>query len=157
MVCVDLSLSLSIYIYRERDIDIHIHIYICMDYTNVCAYISLSLYIYIYIYILLLFLPVSAALMLEGRPRVRSGPLLSRTLRDIIVINVTIIIMTTIHIRCVFIHVCNMCMSYAFRLMNKTPKTTNRLTPSPPIKSFDFRGFDSSKLFILRGGNSHVC
>ena len=29
-------------------------------------------------------------------------------------------------------------------------------TPSPPTKSFDFRGFDSSRLLILRGGNSHV-
>ena len=29
-------------------------------------------------------------------------------------------------------------------------------TPSPPIKSFDFRGFDSSRLLILKGGNSHV-
>ena len=28
--------------------------------------------------------------------------------------------------------------------------------PSPPTKSFDFEGFDSSKLLILRGGNSHV-
>ena len=25
-------------------------------------------------------------------------------------------------------------------------------TPSPPIKSLDFRGFDSSRLLILRGG-----
>ena len=29
-------------------------------------------------------------------------------------------------------------------------------TPSPPIKSLGFRGFDSSRLLILRGGNSHV-
>ena len=29
-------------------------------------------------------------------------------------------------------------------------------TASPPIKSFDFRGFDSSKLLIIKGGNSHV-
>ena len=29
-------------------------------------------------------------------------------------------------------------------------------TPSPPIKSLDFRRFDSSRLLILRGGNSHV-
>ena len=29
-------------------------------------------------------------------------------------------------------------------------------TPSPPTKSLDFRGFDSSRLSILRGGNSHV-
>ena len=29
-------------------------------------------------------------------------------------------------------------------------------TPSPPTKSLDFRGFDSSRLLILRGGNSYV-
>ena len=29
-------------------------------------------------------------------------------------------------------------------------------TPSPPTKSLDFGGFDSSRLLILRGGNSHV-
>ena len=26
------------------------------------------------------------------------------------------------------------------------------ITPSPPTKSLDFRGFDSSRLLILRGG-----
>ena len=30
-------------------------------------------------------------------------------------------------------------------------------TPSPPIKSLGFRGFVSSRLLNLRGGNSHVC
>ena len=29
-------------------------------------------------------------------------------------------------------------------------------TPSPPTKSFDFRGFGSSRLLILRVGNSHI-
>ena len=29
-------------------------------------------------------------------------------------------------------------------------------TPSPPTKSFDFREFDSSRLLILKGENSHV-
>ena len=29
-------------------------------------------------------------------------------------------------------------------------------TPSPPIKSLDFGGFDSNKLLILRGGNYHI-
>ena len=29
-------------------------------------------------------------------------------------------------------------------------------TPNPPTKSSGFRGFDSSILLILRGGNSHV-
>ena len=28
--------------------------------------------------------------------------------------------------------------------------------PSPPTRSLDFREFDSSKLLILKGGNSHV-
>ena len=31
-----------------------------------------------------------------------------------------------------------------------------RPTPSPPTKSLDFRGSDSSRLLILRGGSSHV-
>ena len=31
-----------------------------------------------------------------------------------------------------------------------------RATPSPPTKSSGFGGFDSSRLLILRGGNSHV-
>ena len=29
-------------------------------------------------------------------------------------------------------------------------------TPSPPVKSLGFGGFDASRLLILRGGNSHV-
>ena len=29
-------------------------------------------------------------------------------------------------------------------------------TPSRPIKSLDVRGFDSSRLLILKGGNSHA-
>ena len=29
-------------------------------------------------------------------------------------------------------------------------------TPSPPTRSFDFTGFDVSKLLILKGGHSHV-
>ena len=39
-----------------------------------------------------------------------------------------------------------------------TPNLPTNIIPtrSPPIKSLDFRGFDSSRLLILRGGNSHV-
>ena len=37
-----------------------------------------------------------------------------------------------------------------------TYPTPPRFTPSPPTKSFEFRGFDSSKLLILKGGNSSV-
>ena len=36
-----------------------------------------------------------------------------------------------------------------------TPDMAAYSTPSPPIKSLDFRGFDSSKLLVLKGGNSH--
>ena len=36
------------------------------------------------------------------------------------------------------------------------PKNTITSTPSPPTKSLGFGGFDSSRLLILRGGNSHV-
>ena len=35
-------------------------------------------------------------------------------------------------------------------------RMTGTSTPSPPIKNSDFRGFDSSKFLILKGGNSHV-
>ena len=31
-----------------------------------------------------------------------------------------------------------------------------RSTPSPPTKSLGFGGFDSSKLLVLKGGNSHA-
>ena len=33
---------------------------------------------------------------------------------------------------------------------------TELVTPSPPIERLDFRGFDSSRLLILKGGNSYV-
>ena len=46
-----------------------------------------------------------------------------------------------------------------FRVVRESPfpKSNVRLpcTPSPPIKSLGFRGFDSSRLLILRGGNFH--
>ena len=35
-------------------------------------------------------------------------------------------------------------------------RITFQSTPSPPTKSLDFRGFDSNKLLILRGGNYHI-
>ena len=42
----------------------------------------------------------------------------------------------------------------AFRKQAHRESTAH--TPGPPTKSLDFRGFDSSRLLILRGGNSHV-
>ena len=44
-------------------------------------------------------------------------------------------------------------------LLGASPRGLGRLRrrlASPPTKSLDFRGFDSSRLLILRGGNSHV-
>ena len=37
-----------------------------------------------------------------------------------------------------------------------TPGLVECTTPSPPTKRMDFRGSDSSKLLILRGGNYHI-
>ena len=37
-----------------------------------------------------------------------------------------------------------------------TSQRPGRSTPSPPIRSLGFEGFDSSRLLIIRGGNSHV-
>ena len=38
---------------------------------------------------------------------------------------------------------------------NNNSRSTHSM-PSPPTKSLGFRGFDSSKLLILKVGNSHV-
>ena len=38
----------------------------------------------------------------------------------------------------------------------RVPGLRLKRAPSPPIKSLDFRGFDSSRLLIIRGGDSHV-
>ena len=40
-----------------------------------------------------------------------------------------------------------------FQGFTERPKA---VTPSPPTKSSGFGGFDSSRLLILKGGNSHV-
>ena len=42
------------------------------------------------------------------------------------------------------------------RKARSVSKETAHSTLSPPTKSWDFRGFDSSKLLILKGGNSHL-
>ena len=47
-------------------------------------------------------------------------------------------------------------LSYASYVISVLHTYDDLITPSPPTKSFDFRGFDSSKLLILEGGNSHV-
>ena len=39
---------------------------------------------------------------------------------------------------------------------NSNSKSKSKSTPSPPTKSLGFKGFDPSKLLILKGGNSHV-
>ena len=39
---------------------------------------------------------------------------------------------------------------------NDNNENNEAITPSPPTKSFDFEGFDSSKLLIVKGWNSHV-
>ena len=52
-----------------------------------------------------------------------------------------------------FEYACRPCRA-ATRVRQKAARDAG--TPSPPTKNSDFRGFDSSKLLILRDGNSHV-
>ena len=51
------------------------------------------------------------------------------------------------------------------RILEAKPEATSHVgtriptrppTPSPPIKSLGFEGFDSSRLLILKGGKFHV-
>ena len=61
---------------------------------------------------------------------------------------------SSVLIMVVYIYYANYCIAtvvYAYLIV-----VILCIMPSPPTKSLDFRGFDSSRLLILRGGNSHV-
>ena len=49
-----------------------------------------------------------------------------------------------------------MCPIYVMSVSVGKNEEQQETTPSPPTKSSGFKGFDSSRLLILRGGNSHV-
>ena len=72
------------------------------------------------------------------------------------VMMITCIIMNSM-IRCCIITIS---VSSTLTTMNYTAimmySIANMVTPSPPTKSLGFEGIDSSRLLILRGGNSHV-
>ena len=63
---------------------------------------------------------------------------------------------------CVYIYLSIYLYIYLSLSINKKALGWDRIlkslfsTPSPPTKSSGFKGFDSSRLLILRGGNSHV-
>ena len=60
---------------------------------------------------------------------------------------------------CLFVYSCTysiyvcicICYSYTYYMTS-----WYHVTPSPPTKSLGFEAFDSSKLLILKGGNSHA-
>ena len=61
----------------------------------------------------------------------------------------------------IYIYICIHIFIYMNRGSERRESLSERptvpaITPSPPIKSLDFGGFDSSRLLILRGGISHV-
>ena len=69
--------------------------------------------------------------------------------------NNIIIIVIVIRITCmlIIVHIISLCICvFAIVLITMCMSFTH----SPPIKCLDFRGFDSSRLSFLRGGNSHV-
>ena len=58
---------------------------------------------------------------------------------------------------CIYVYMWTCCssrgdLSWSVRVC----ASDEEFTPSPPTKSLGFRGFDSSRLLIIRGGNSHV-
>ena len=138
-----------IYIYTYISLYIYIYIYICI-------YIYMYIYIYIYIY------------DTEVRPRpapAASGCSRPRPLGLLIKIQqrgvqwkqgvvIYIILYTSLLYDTTPIH----CTTLPLHppVMNTQLSGARAHTPSPPIKSWDFRGFDSSKLLILKGGDSHV-
>ena len=71
-----------------------------------------------------------------------------------------------IHLIYIYIYVAGLCSHHARRSTQSQIRSASVRdavtiadlrydTPSPPIKSLGFRGFDSSKLLILKGGNCH--
>ena len=115
-----------------------IYIYI---YTCVCIYIYTYIHIYIYIYT---HRDCSPAV-----PRARTclvAPAMSTYTPVCIYIYIYIYIYICAY--CICMYICMYVYIYEIR--------SDPITPSPPIKSLGFRGFDSSRLLILRGGNSHV-
>ena len=63
-----------------------------------------------------------------------------------------------IHILYIYIYIslCSQNNTAHKRAVSALVRVSLPSSTSPPTKSFDFRGFDSSRLLILRGGNSHV-
>ena len=121
-----------IYIYRERQIDLsrerdYVYTYVYVYiYIYTHMYLSLSLYLYIYI-----------CLQRE---------------RDMYTLFHDTLLQRRAFQTCadMGILLCLLCVAVL------ATWATFETKPSPPKKSFDFRGFDSSKLLILKAGNSHV-
>ena len=80
-------------------------------------------------------------------------PICPQPMTTIIIVTITITIIITITITIIIIHIT---ITITIVITTIIIVNTTTVTPSPPTKSFDFGGFDSSKLLILKGGNSHV-
>ena len=144
---------------------IYIYIHMCIErYIYIYIYIHTHMYRYVYIYI---YREREREIAREQRDHgawgLEAGSGILQTARWQSTVE-TLVVTFDISFEC---HVWNQsvrspcqCPVSCFKSQSKksTPNfcTASRDTPSPPIKSLDFRGFDSSRLSILRGGNSHV-
>ena len=141
---------------------IHMYILIYLSiYLSIYTYIHTYTYIYIYIYIYIICLGGSADLVGGQRGMFRSPhfclstssprrPRRESPTISILSVYIHLYIYIYIYIYHSIVHY--IIAYYSIDLLLRTSAST----PSPPIKSLDFRGFDSSKLLNLRGGNSHV-
>ena len=132
---------------------IHIHIYI---------YIYVPIYIYIYIYIThaivsmiisivpCVFFSGGVVLFQRHRYKVFSSHQGAER-RSIFVIMCYNILVVCVVVRLIVLNHVYVCLNNIN--YNMTCKYT---TPSPPTNILNSRGSDSSRLLILRGGNSHV-
>ena len=113
----------------------YIYIYICIHvYTHIHIRIRIRIRIRIHIHTYMYMLVLSKFLVLSSQA-------------DRLALQSVFILYSLLTVHIILLFYIQLSLNSLYKL---------QFTPSPPTKSLDFRGFDSSKLLILRGGNSHV-
>ena len=139
----------------------HIHIYIYIYvYIYIYIYISMFRYAYIYTYIYIyMYICIGISTNASGSSRRHRRPPLPPKVHDVGHFAWGRFATSLFSLDELFVLVSWLCVfvvCHVFALSVSAGLRQVLSTASPPTKSFDFRGFDSSKLLILRGGNSHV-
>ena len=158
-----------IYIYIYMYIYVYIYIYIYM-YIHICirhTYIYIYIYIYIHMYIFFFVLDLTPWVnsASRGMRLIQEGTGSVRFVRFRTFVSVPDFRFGSFSFRFVrfvsirFVSVPDFSKIHRFgsvRFGSVRPNRFGFLRPVRLLKSSGFRGFDSSRLLILRGGNSHV-